>query len=71
MLVFYPLYFFFRTRLNSGLTFILELCNPYLTGFAILAIVSTVFQFAMNFHTKLSEFMSDDFQNRSSTPFLM
>ena len=41
MLVFYPLNLFFRTRLNSGLAFLLELCNRYLTVYANLTMAST------------------------------
>ena len=44
MLVYYPLNFFSRARLdylNSGVALLLELCNPYLTVFANLTMSST------------------------------
>ena len=50
MLVFYPLYFFFLTRLNSGLVLLLESCNPYLTVFANLTIVPISTSLPMHFH---------------------
>ena len=57
LLVFHPLYFFFRTRLdylNSTLTLLCELCNPYLTVLANLAMLSTSTSLPMNVHTKLN-----------------
>ena len=57
MLVFYPLYFFLRTRLdylNSGFSLLLELCNPYLTVFTNMTMLSTSTNLPINFYTKLS-----------------
>ena len=57
LLLFYPLSFFFQTRLDyldSGLALLLELCNPYLTVFENLTMLSSSTSLPVNFHTKLN-----------------